>query len=340
VKKIILYAALAAFAMTSFGVAIVGYTQTARTKTNNKPVPSLLASLPESDAVAIVNIKSALDEAMPRLLAGNPAKIAEINAQIDQFKNRTGLDPRAFDQIALGVRYTYPSPGITKLLTIGLARGRFSPGAMVAAGRVAANGQYREEKYQGKSIYIFSLEQDMRLFGLISFKVRDLAAAPLDANTLAIGDPASVRHVIDVGMGNGRVNQELIALATRDPEAIAGFGGNASGALLDNLNLGNQAIAKDLSSVKQLYGSVGLTATDVNVFLAARTLSADAARNLGDTLEGLKQFGALFINRLPAAKGTVAKSALANLKITTQANELQIRTAVAQAAIAPLISGF
>ena len=76
------------------------------------------------------------------------------------------------------------------------------------------------------------------------------------------------------------------------------------------------------------------------MLVAARTTNADAARNLSDTVEGLKAFGALFVDRLPAAKSALARSALGNLKITTLGNELQIRTAVAQAEVAPLIRGF
>jgi hypothetical protein len=74
--------------------------------------------------------------------------------------------------------------------------------------------------------------------------------------------------------------------------------------------------------------------------MAARTVDAYSAKNLGDTVEGLKQFGALFINRLPAAKGTLARTALNNLKITIQGNELQIRTAVAQSQVTPVIRGY
>jgi len=274
---------------------------------------------------------------MPRLLSGNPTKLAQANADIDQFKNRTGIDPRAFDQIALGVRYSYPSEGITKLQTVGLAKGSFSAGAMVAAGRVAANGKYREEKYQGKTIYVFTLDQEVKFLGLFGFKVRQLAASPLDANTLAIGDAESIRTVIDVSRGHKRANAELIALASRDPNSIIGFGSNVSPSLLRNFDIGNAAIASDLSALRQVYGAVGTTEKDVALFIGARTVNADAARNLGDTLEGLKQFGALFINRLSGAKGTLARSALTNLKIATQANELEIRTAVAQADIGPLM---
>lgn len=319
-------------------LSITAFAQT-RARATSLTGPSLLASLPESDAVALVKMKRALNEAMPKLLASNPAKLASANAQIDQFKERTGIDPRAFDEIAFGIRYVYPREGVTKFQTVGLARGSFNSAAMVAAGRIAANGKYREEKYQGKSIYVFTLDQAFKVFGVISFRVGEFAASPIDSNTLAVGDPTSVKNLIDVSRGRKRASTELVALASRDPEAIIGFGGNVSPALLQSLDIGNQAIAQDLSAVRQVYGSIGVGPTNVDMFLTARTTSPDSAKNLGDTLEGLKQLGALFVPRLSGARGTLAKSALNNLKIATQDNELQIRTAVAQTAIAPLMGG-
>ena len=323
-------------------VAVFGYLQIdskaqTRARTAAQQAPNLLASLPESDAIAQIRVRRLLNEVIPRLLAGNPAKLAQVNADIDQFKSRTGVDPRVFEQLALSVRYLYPSDGITKFQTVGLAKGSFNPGAMVAAGRLAANGKYREEKYQGKTIYVFIMDQEVKFLGIFGFKVQQLAASPLDANTLAIGDPQSVRRVIDVGRGGKHANAELISLASHDSEAIIGFGSNVSAALLNNLDIGNASIANDLAAVRQIYGSVGTTEKDLELFVGARTVNADSARNLGDTLEGLKQFGGLFINRLTGAKGVLAKSALTNLRIATQANELQIRTAVAQVEIGPLM---
>lgn len=299
--------------------------------------PSLLASLPESDAVATIKVNRLLSDLMPRILANNTAKIAELNANIENFKTRTGLDPRSFDEVALGIRFTYPREGVTKLVTAALAKGAFSAGAMIAAGRVASNGKYREEKYQGKSIYIFSLDESIRVFGVINLKIQELAASPIDANTLALGDPNSIRSVIDASTGRSRVNTELVSLASRDPNAVIGFGGNISAQLLQNLDVSNASVVGDLSGLRQAYGSIGANERDVELFIGAKTVNNDAARNLGDTLEGLKQFGALFVGRLAGPKGVLAKTALSNLKIVTQANELQIRTAVAQADIGPLV---
>jgi len=300
-------------------------------------VPTLMSSLPQSDAVAQVKVKQLLSEAMPRILANNPTKLSEVNASLDRFKDRTGLDPRMFQQVALGVRYTYPSEGVTKVQTVALADGTFSAAGMVAAGRVASNGKYREEKYQDKTIYIFSIDENIKLLGLFDVKIGELAAAPLNANTLALGDPAGVRSVIDASRSRKRANAELIALANRDPNAVIGFGSNVTEQLVANLDIGNAPIGADLRTLRQVYGSVATTETDLQLFLAARAVNAEAAKNFGDTLEGLKQFGALFVGRLSGAKGVLAKSALSNLKIVADANELQLRTSVAQAQVGPLL---
>lgn len=323
--------------LTIILVALFAQTN-AQTRARNTapPVPTLLASLPQSDAVAHVKVNQLLNEAMPRILANNPAKLSEVNASIDRFKERTGLDPRMFQQVAFGIRFTYPSEGVTKVQTVALANGSFSAPAMVAAGRVASNGKYREEKYQDKTLYIFTLDENIKLLGLFDVRVGELAAAPLDTNTLALGDPAGVRRAIDASRQRKSPNAELIALASRDPNAVIGFGSNVTEQLIGNLDIGNAPIATDLRTLRQVYGSVATTPNDLQVFLAARAVDAQAARNLGDTLEGLKQFGALLVGRLSGAKGVLAKSALSNMKIVAAANELQIRTSVAQDEIGPL----
>ncbi|MDQ2920768.1 MAG: hypothetical protein M3R52_04010 [Acidobacteriota bacterium] len=328
------------FALAAFGLSKIVFAQRRASGSAAGQVSSLLSSLPPSDAVALVNVKRVLDEALPKLLAENPAKLTEVNDELAKFKTQTGLDPRSFDQIALGLQYTYPSEGTTRIKTVALARGTFNAGAIVAAGRLAANGKYFEQKYQGKTIYVFTLERQIRLLGLWDLKLAELAVASLDGHTLALGNLDSVKEVIDANRTGKRPNAELIALASRDPNAVLGFGGNISAALLQNLRISNDVIARELTAVRQVYGTLGLTSADLELMLAARTVDTYAAKNLGDTVEGLKQFGGLFINRLSAAKGTLARSALNNLKITTQGNELQVRTAVAQSQVAPLIRGY
>lgn len=320
-------------------LSLICFAQKNRNAAAAKATPTLLNSLPKSDAVAIVNVRLLLDQALPKMLAENPAKLAEANAEIEKFKTKTGINPRSFDQLAIGLRYTYPQPNISKIESVVLARGTFESAAVVAAGRIAANGQYREEKYKGSTIYIFTLNQQMKVLGLFNLKVNDLAVTALSNNVLAMGTPGTVKTAIDAGKGARGLNQELIALATRDPNAAVGFGGNVSPELLKTVNLGNDAIVKDVSMIRQVYGTVGITEKDVEMFLTARTISPESAKSLGQTMEGLKSLGAFLVARMPAPKGTAARAALDNLKITTQGNELQIRTAVGQADLAPFMRG-
>ena len=320
-----------------FSAASFAQKKGAAAPANAEPDP--LSRLPQSDAVALVRVNRLVNEVLPQMLAANPAKLAEANAEIDKFKTRTGIDPRAFDQVAFGMLYTYPSANVTKVETVAVARGTFTSGAIVTAGRLAAAGKYRAETYQGRTIYVFTLGEQVKLFGLMNLKINELAISALDANNLALGNPNGVRRVIAAGKDRRGLNQELIALATQDPNAVVAFGGNVTPRLIQNLNLSNEAIVKDISSIRQVYGTLGITAKDAQIFLAARTVDAAAAKSLSGTIEGLTELAGLFVGRLKPAQGNLAKAALANLKITTQGNELRIRTSVTQADIGPLLSG-
>ena len=304
--------------------------------TNPSQPVNAFSYLPASDGVALIDVRRLLNETMPRVLAGDPAKLTQANADIDKFKTRTGVDPRAFDRVVLGMRYIYPSPKVTKLETVVIARGTFDPKALVAAGRGAAGGNYREEKYRGATIMIITINDQMKLFGLWDIRVNDLAVCALDQRSLAIGTVANVKAAIEAGP-RGRVSADLAALATRDPKAVMAFGANVPPELMASLNVGNDTIAKDANSIRQVYGSIGSTESDVSLMLVARTDSAEAAKNLNDMVTGLKQLSGLFIGRMAPARKALAQSALDNLTITTRGTELEIRTQVAAANLASVI---
>jgi len=298
----------------------------------SRPAPpaEVLSFLPVSDAVAVIDVHRLIYEALPRIFAGDPAKLAQANSEVEKFKARVGIDPRTFDRIAVGLRYTYPSPTITKIETVAIAHGTFDARALVAAGRSAAKGRYREVSHHGATIAVFNIGDQIKFLGLWKMKVNELAACALDRHTLAIGSLPNVRAAIEAGK-SGRASSDLVALATRDPNALIGLGGNVPTELLKNLNVGNDAIAKDANSIRQVYGSIGMTETDFTLLLVARAATAADAKNLSDTAIGLKQLGGILIARMAPAKKNLAQSALDNLKITTRANETEIRTQFAAA---------
>lgn len=292
--------------------------------------------VPASDAIAVVNVKRMLNETMPMILGSDPAKLAQANAEVDKFKTKTGIDPHSFDRVVVGLRYTYPSPNTTKIESVAIAHGAFNANGLAGAAKLAANGKFREEKYRGANIIIVNINDQTKVLGLFDMHITDLAVCALDENSLALGTLENVKAAIDSGK-RGRAPADLIALATRDPNAVAGFGANLSGQLLGKLDVGNDTLAKDVSSIKQAYGSVGSTQSDVTMLLVARTDSADAAKDLHDTVESLGQLGSMFIGRMAQPKKDLAESALNNLKVTVRGNELEIRTQVAAANLAALM---
>jgi hypothetical protein len=330
------------FAIVSIAVlALLQINAAAQTRARNTAPPasaSLMSSLPKSDAVVQVKMKQLFDEAMPRILANNPARLAQVSASVENFKTRTGLDPRMFDEVAVGIRFTFPGAGTTKVNSVALAKGAYNSDAMITAGGLAANGKYRQEKYKDKTIYIFTIDEYVSVLGVFEFRINELAVMPLDMNTLALGDPTSIRSVIDATRASKRANAELIALASRDPNAVIGFGANMSQQLISGVDaIGNAPIANDLAKLRHVYGSVSTTEKDLELFIGARAVNAEAASNLGETLRGLKEIGSLFVGRMSGARGILAKSALTNLKIVNNLDELQIRTAVPSADVGPLM---
>lgn len=301
-----------------------------------KPTSDVGNYLPASDAIAVVNVKRMLTETMPSILGSDPAKLAQANAEVDKFKARTGVDLRSFDRVVVGVRYAYPSERSTKLEMVAIAHGTFNAKGLTAAARLAANGKFRDEKYRGANLVIINVNDQMKVLGLFNMKVNELAICALDDNSLALGTPGNVHAAIDAGK-RGRAPADLIALATRDSNAVMGFGANITRELLANLDVGNDTLAKDIGSIKQAYGSVGSTQSDVTMMLVARTETPDSAKNLGDTVEGLRQLGSIFIMRMAQPRRALAESALNNLKVTARGNELEIRTQVAAANLAALI---
>lgn len=342
-----IYAALLTFAVLLAPLTAATHAQTNRRRAATQRTPVAQAAtqdivpLPASDAVVFVDLKRLISEAIPRALAGDAAKLAEVNADIEQFRTRTGIDARAFDRLAVGARLVTLPDGKLKIdNAVAVAHGTFDAGALVAAGRVASNGQYTEQKYGGKSVYVFRPQDRIKLFGLLSVRASELALTVLDANTIAVGEPEAVRAAINAQAGRGRVSAEMVTLARQNPNAIIGFGGLVPASATKGLDLGNAEISRSVASIRQFYGSLGTTADGFDLLTVLRTLNARDAQSLSDTLTALKQFAPLLLARLPGERGRVAQKAIDSLRVTAQGSEVQLRLDVPQTDIAALVNAF
>lgn len=350
-KKVYIFAALIALALSIPAGAQTRRAQTTPSRVAAMVAPAaaagLLARLPASDAVLTVDVKRLLNEGLPRAYAGNASELARVNGEIDKFRERTGLDARQFERVALGVRYGTTPSGATTMETVAIALGTFNPGALVGAARLAAGGKYQEQKYGGKTVYVFNLADQVtsrvKLLGLFNVRVTELSVAQLDSNTLAIGKTSRVREAIDAASGRNRLSTEVAALATRSPNAIIGLGGNVPASATRGLDFLSPEFSRSIASIRQLYGSLGTTANGFEMLTTLRTETAGAAKTLSDTVEGLKQFAPLAIGQFVRGnpeKARLLRGLVGATRISAQGSEVQFSMALAQADLAALIEAF
>jgi hypothetical protein len=300
----------------------------------------VLASLPASDAVMLVDVRRLLSEGLPRAYNNNPAELARVNSEIDKFRTATGLDARSFERVAVGVSYTQTPAGRTLVETVAVARGKFNAAALVAAARPAANNRVQEQKYAGKTIYVFNVDSRVKLLGLFSARLSDVAFTALDANTLAVGKLERVRSSIDAHAGRGRVSPEITALATRDANALIGAGGNIPASLTQNLDIGGGNLSQSIASVRQFYSTLGTTADGFNFLTALRTENAGAAKTLSSTLTSLKSLAPFAIGQMAAPRARPLQSLVENTKVAAEGNDVLITIQLAQVDVAALIDAF
>lgn len=296
-----------------------------------------LSALPASDAVMLIDLKRLLNDVVPRVFSGDPAHLAKVNAEIEKLKTNYGFDVRAFEQIAVGLRFQNPRAGVTTTDMVAVVSGTFNSGALLAAGRMAAKGKYQEEKYRNSTIYVFDVTQQGKAPSVMGMRVAKLAVAALDANTLVFGEPEGVRSTIGATLERRRANAELIQMAMRNPNTFVSFGANVPQSLTQGKDFGNEEISKNISSIRQAYGGLGVTPGGFDLTAIARTNRPDEAKSLGDTLSALKQFGGMAVSQMPPDKRAMAQAALDSLTITTEGNETQLKLEIAQAAINELM---
>ncbi|HLL15328.1 MAG TPA: hypothetical protein VK388_09710 [Pyrinomonadaceae bacterium] len=300
----------------------------------------VLASLPTSDAVMLVDVRRLLSEGLPRAYNNNQAELARVNSEIDKFKATTGFDARSFERIAVGISYTQTPAGKTLVETVAVARGQFNVAALVAAALPATNGRVREEKYAGRTIHVFKVDAPVKLLGLFNMRLTDVAFTALDANTMAVGKLERVRASIDAHAGRGRVSPDITALATRDANALVGAGGNIPAWLTQNLDIGGGNLSQSIASVRQFYSTLGTTPNGFNFLTALRTENTGAAKTLSQTLTSLKSIAPFAIGQMPAPRARPLQSLVNNTSIAAEGNDVLISLQLAQVDVAALIDAF
>ena len=293
--------------------------------------------LPAADALLVLDVRTLFSEVIPRSLASDKVRLAQVNADVEQFKARTGIDARAFDLLAVGVRVVKLESGATKLDRVtAVARGRFQAEALVASARTAAKGGLAEQTHGGKRIYVAAINDQIKLFGLAKMSVKELAFAVLDANTLALGEPEDVRAAIDAQAGRNRADMGLLNFPRGAGDFLA-YGGNIPAGTFAGVETGLSAnVDRAVASIRGVYGTVGSTAAGMQLMTALRAGTAGDAKQLFDVVNALKQIAPGFIS-VAGERWSFARGMVDKMSVTNKGNEVQLRLEVPQADIATVL---
>jgi len=295
----------------------------------------LVALLPASDGVMFLDVQRLLNEALPQILSANPAKLNEINEQIEQLKTQTGFDVRQFEQIAVGVTLKQTTTAKNTVDPVILARGKYNSDALLTLAKIALKGKYREEKVGNKAFYVFAAREILaehkakfngnsmlKIFDFLSKKMPpEIAVTTVDANTLAIGSIARVRETVE---SKAKVGADVAALLNRKPNSIMSFGANTPVGLQQFFDLDDDMLGQSLSAIRQIYGAVNLSGGNVVAFVGAKSTNAEQAKSLEETLGGMQALVKGFLSSARSDEKKVYARIVESAKITRAGTEVSI----------------
>ena len=330
-----------------------------------------VSSLPESQAVLVVNARRITNEALPRVLT--PKQLADLDKGVADIRKQVNVDVRSVEYAVAGLRFGADSIAAGQTPDFGLVlRGGFNADALLSFVRLAQPAQYRPETHGGKTLDVYKIDFE----GPPKDAGRDPSAPPptpqpfklpteiavvsFGADEVMVGTPAYVRAAIDArGGGGGRVRAELADLALRNAESLVTVAGEMPAGLSNLLGMagqatGNQAAAgavmndeikRLIDSVRQMQLSVNMGAADFGVQTILRTdkpedaraISGLAALGLGAVEQGLQKDAAAAKTAKARADARKFLGVLKSVGNDVRENEVSFSVSAPQATIAELV---
>ncbi len=251
------------------------------------PVASneLVAMLPASDLVAVVDGGRVFNDLLPKLAGLTFGGVDKFAKDLTDFTQRTGIDPTKVQNAVLGVNLEG-----TQGNGVFLIRGLDLTGTQVEAVMKELKAEFKTSEYKGKTIYNVISKVSAPSAGPLSLKSDELALAALGDQRLAFGDLTAVKKVIDIQAGGDVpvVSKTMIgALAETRQSALIRFAMNVPEKLrTEAADQGD--LFKSIASIKLVLGTLD-TAADLSLSLDAvmRTASQSDAGELESSLKGL-----------------------------------------------------
>lgn len=319
----------------------------AEVKGMNTQTNQLVSLLPASDGVVTLDVKRFFSTALPTILSANQPMLNKILGRIDEIKTKTGIDIRQFEYLAAGISSKKIGEKKYDLDPVIIARGQINAAALIAAGKLAANGKYREEKIGSKTIYVFAAKEIAqqnkqavnpkrssmvdKVIGKLS---QELAVAAFDTNTIAFGALPLVRQTLEA---RTPINSELTGLLNKNEVSVVNFAAKLPAGMGAFLPLDNDELGKNIDSIRFVFGNVNVSGDNTSVHMTARTLQNAQAQGLFETLEGFQILGKIALSGSKSADKQVYARLIQNARFSVNANDVILNLQVPQQDIDVLI---
>lgn len=288
------------------------------------PLPAsadeLLSMLPPSDLIAMVNASRAFNDLLPKL-AGVSGGVGSLVKSIQEFSQKTGIDPSKIQNAAIGFNLDGAQGS-----AVAVVQGINPDPKQIEAAMKEVGGEYKTSDYKGKTIYNLASKVNTPSAGPLSFKTDEIALTALGNQRMALGDLTLVKQVIDIqgGAAKGGVSPAMAgALNETRASALIRFAMNIpEGLRTEAANQGD--LFKSIATIKIILGTFDVT-NELNLSLDAiiRTNSQNDAVELENGLKGLISLGRdLFAGGDP--KTNVFAQVLNQVKIASKANDVSL----------------
>ncbi len=309
----------------------------------------MLAMLPASDMVMTMDVARFFEDALPKILSSNQPMLADMMSKIDSMREKTGIDLRQFEFLTVGLNVKFVSEKQYVVEPVMLARGSVSSQAVIAAAKQAANGRYKEESINGKTIFTFpmaglakkartEIEDDedsdaaepaapSAIEKIFLTTSSDVSVSAVDTNTVALGTPDRVRALIEA---RTRVGSDIAGLLDRKPFAVLNFAGKMPAGLKSYLPLESDDLGESIDAIRYAYGNMDVAEGQVSMSLSARLERSAQSEQLYDTLDLLKSFagGALGSSKRPDQQ--LYARLIQNVKLSRNGSEISIDLTIPQ----------
>jgi hypothetical protein len=267
-----------------------GVNRAAATAADNE---ELLALLPESDLVAVIDIQRVFTDLLPRLKGLSTFGIGKTVSELETLAKLAGIEPKQIQAAVLGVKMTETlsrGSGVLLLQGVDVDAKKISEAAK------SGGGELKTTEQNGKSFFTLSVKNPgAPADAKADAKPDEIYFALLDNRRVAIGDQAGLKALL--AGGAKKTDPATLSKALKETKAsgLVRFAGNLPEALREMLASQGELFTQ-VAAVKLIFGSFDLNADNTATLDGRlRTASSNDAAQLKESLNGLISLGQAFL---------------------------------------------